>query len=248
MLPKPGLMLTTLMAGAMLAFIVTVSGQTASRLTVELDADSTRADGPNGVIEFAGVTIRQGDLRVRADNARSSGLDFENSAWTFSGAVEFRSADTRVVAGRAVLRFSEQRLTDATLEGAPLRFEQQREAATSLTSSDARLEFDGGSLARAYFRGDPVEFAQTTADAETRSRADSLVYDAVGGVLTLQDNAWIGEGGREISGNRIMYDFVNQKIVAASDANGQERVRITITPPEEESEQSDETEPTPQPQ
>lgn len=240
-------LLGCLLASSATGFAPVSAAQTDSRLTVELDADSTRADGPNGVIEFTGVTIRQGDLRVRADNARSSGLDFENSTWTFSGDVEFRSADTLVAASNAILRFSAQQLTDATLEGTPLRFEQQREAATRLSSSDARLEFNDGSLARAYFRGKPVEFHQNKGDDETSSRADSLVYDALDGVLILQDNAWIGEGGREISGNRIMYNFVEQKIVAASDANGQERVRITITPPDREDEAPDEPEPTPQP-
>ena len=67
-------------ASLLLGSLAAYAQQPASRLTVQLDADSTKADGPNGVIEFSGITIRQGDLSVRADAARSSGLDFENSA------------------------------------------------------------------------------------------------------------------------------------------------------------------------
>ena len=201
-------------------------------LTVELDADSTRVDGPNGVMEFTGVTITQGDLRVRADSARASGLDFQDSAWTFSGNVRFSDTGTDLTAQTAVLRFASQRLRDATLSGSPLRFKRTGEEDTRLTAGDGRLEFANGKLAKAYFNGTPVTFAQGDGgERSVESTAASLTYDALAGTITLLDGARIVQGGKEISGNSIVYNFVERSFVAASDNTGQQRVRINITAP-----------------
>jgi lipopolysaccharide export system protein LptA len=200
-------------------------------LTVTLDADSTEADATTGMIRFTGVTIAQGDLSVSARLAQSSSLDFADSTWTFTGDVRFASADTRLQAERATLRFASQALTRADLEGAPLVFEQSRNGEAKLTGRTGRLEFRDGELANAMFSGAPVNYEQRSAGTTTSSRADTLSYDAKRSIINLQGHAWIGGDGKEISGNSITYNLATRSYAAASDDNGDQRVTITITPP-----------------
>ena len=230
-----------IVATVVLAVITPVAAQTDNdRLTIKLDAESTQANGRNGAISFRGVTIEQGDTFIKADEAHSSGLDFRNSTWTFEGRVRFGARGTRVSAGKAVLEFREQELTSATLSGAPVKFTQSAAANVKLDGNTARLEFLSSALNKAYFTGSPVNYEQTSDTLSTTARADSVFFDATQGTVTLQDNAWIGEGSREITGNRITYNYTQRSVVAASDANGDERVTITIAPPARDESSNDE--------
>lgn len=203
----------------------------ATALTITLDADSTEANAATGEIRFSGVTISQGTLSVRAATARSSSLDFAASTWVFEGNVRFASADTRLEAERAELRFVEQTLQSARLTGAPLRFEQSQDGSVRLDARTARLEFRDNAVRTASFEGKPVTYVQTAGDSTVRSRAERLNFDADAGMITLQGDAWIGDDGKEISGNSIKYNFRTRSYVAASDEEGDQRVTITITPP-----------------
>ncbi len=236
-------MLTRQVIAAMivLAVAVPVAAQSADdRLTIKLDAESTEANGQDGAISFRGITIEQGDTFIKADEAHSSGLDFRNSTWIFEGGVQFGARGTRVSAGKAVLEFREQELTSATLSGAPVNFSQSAAASVKLSGNTARLEFAASTLNKAYFTGTPVNYEQISDTLSTMARADSVFFDAPKGTVTLQDNAWIGEGSREITGNRITYNYTQRSVVAASDANGDERVTITIAPPAREESSDDE--------
>jgi lipopolysaccharide transport protein LptA len=204
------------------------------RLTIKLDAESTEANGLDGAISFRGIRITQGDIYIRADQAHSSGLDFRNSTWTFRGNVEFGAQNTTVGAAEAVLSFEEQELMSAALTGAPVTFSQSGASEVSLQSATARLEFATSELDKAYFAGTPVVYSQNDTELSTSARADSVFFDAGKTMVTLQDNAWIGEGSREIRGNRITYNYAERSVVAASNDDGNERVTITIAPPEPE--------------
>jgi lipopolysaccharide transport protein LptA len=46
----------------------------------------------------------------------------------------------------------------------------------------------------------------------------------------LSGEAWIRQGSDEVSGNRLVYDRRNQRILATSADGGEDRVRITIQP------------------
>lgn len=201
------------------------------RLTIKLDAESTQADGLDGGISFRGVTITQGDTFIKADEASSSGLDFRNSTWTFIGEVRFGARGSTASAARAVLEFREQELVSATLTGRPVNFSQAAQSRIDLSSRSARLEFEDSALSRAQFEGGPVRYRQRSDDLTTDARADRLSFDAPAGVVTLLGNAWISEGSREISGNRITYNYVSRSVVAAG--NDKERVTITIAPPDD---------------
>ena len=74
------------------------------------------------------VTISQGDLKIRADRASvAGGLDYQNSKWTISGDVRINAQGGSLQSDQAVVTFSDNVITRATITGAPAKFEQQRE-------------------------------------------------------------------------------------------------------------------------
>lgn len=105
----------------------TVLGQLAGPgLPISLDADSSEFDRKNNVMVFNRISIRQGDLTISANQARSSDLDFGNAEWVFSGNVVITGIDTRLHAQTATLRFANHDLKNARIAGQPADFEQKR--------------------------------------------------------------------------------------------------------------------------
>ena len=95
-------------------------------LPISLDADSSEFDRKNNVMVFNQISIRQGDLTISANQARSSDLDFGNAEWVFSGNVVIQGMDTRLRASTATLRFVNHDLRSARIAGKPAAFEQER--------------------------------------------------------------------------------------------------------------------------
>ena len=85
---------------------------------------------------------------------------------------------------------------------------------------------------RVDIAGTPARFSQP-AEAKTPAidaRAERMRYDAESGQLELNGSAWIRQNRDEVSGERLIYDRVNQRILATGEAGGTDRVRITIQP------------------
>jgi len=95
-------------------------------LPISLDADSSEFDRKNNVMVFSGVSIRQGNLTIRADRARSTELDFNNAEWIFTGRVIISGDNSRLESSTATLRFVNHDLRNARIEGRPAAFEQAR--------------------------------------------------------------------------------------------------------------------------
>ncbi len=95
-------------------------------LPISLDADSSEFDRKNNVMVFSGVSISQGSLTIRADQARSTELDFRNAEWVFTGHVIISDADARLESNTATLRFVDHDLRNARIDGRPASFEQSR--------------------------------------------------------------------------------------------------------------------------
>lgn len=80
--------------------------------------------------------------------------------------------------------------------------------------------------------GSPAHFSQP-ADAGNpaiEAKARTMRYQSESGQLELSGEAWIRQGSDEVSGNRLVYDRRNQRILATSEEGGADRVRITIQP------------------
>jgi lipopolysaccharide export system protein LptA len=172
-------------------------------LEISLEASSSEIDRRNERLIFNDVDIRQGDLSIRAKRAIGNGISFDDSDWTFSGAVELTSRDgSSIDADEAVLSFRANQLTRARLVGSPVTFQR---ASTQVEGQVAR------------------------------GRAARVDYDLTTSSLRLSGNAWLCEGGNEITSETIVYDIAAERVLAdSSDEGGDGRVRIIITPSSEQ--------------
>jgi lipopolysaccharide transport protein LptA len=84
------------------------------------------------------IIISQGTTTVRADRARATGLDFENSRWTFEGNVRI-DAEPRgnLRSDQAVVEFQDKHIAKATVTGKPAEFEQKRADSNQLARGHA---------------------------------------------------------------------------------------------------------------
>ena len=97
------------------------------QLPITVDAASSEVDYRTNTVVFSQVVISQGQMRVQADHAHASGLNFANSRWTFEGHVRI-DAEPRgsLRADQAVVEFRDNRILRATASGKPAEFEQPR--------------------------------------------------------------------------------------------------------------------------
>ena len=97
------------------------------QLPITVDAASSEVDYRTNTVVFTEVVISQGAMRVQADHAHASGLNFANSRWTFEGHVRI-DAEPRgsLRADQAVVEFRDNRIARATANGTPAQFEQPR--------------------------------------------------------------------------------------------------------------------------
>jgi len=98
---------------------------TMQRGTISVDADSTAIDYKAHHVTLKKVVISQGDLRVTADHAEASGIDFDNSRWIFTNNVHITSEQLGVLrSDSATVQFRNERLESALVTGNPAEFEQ----------------------------------------------------------------------------------------------------------------------------
>jgi lipopolysaccharide transport protein LptA len=76
------------------------------------------------------IVIYQGGsvLRIEAQSAEASSLDFADSTWTLDGAVHVRTPQGQLAADHATVRFAAGRLGSAIATGSPASFEQEAPA------------------------------------------------------------------------------------------------------------------------
>jgi len=101
--------------------------QSSRQLPITVDAASSEVDYRTNTVVFSQVVISQGAMRVQADHAHASGLNFANSRWTFEGHVRIDAAPSGSLrADQAVVEFRDNRILRATANGKPAQFEQPR--------------------------------------------------------------------------------------------------------------------------
>lgn len=127
-----------LIAAALALSSVAAAADVTSRSNqpISLDAASSDVDYKSNMVVFRDVVISQGDVRVSAERAQATGLDFENSTWTFSGNVQMKVEGGSLNSSEAKIDFRNNRISRATISGSPARFEQQ--LANSSTTANGR--------------------------------------------------------------------------------------------------------------
>lgn len=186
------------LAGAVLTAVAALGGHAEERgqLPVTVEASSSDFDYRNQVLVFRQVTIVQGTVRIVAERAQATGLDFQDSRWEFSGQVRISIPDG------------------------------------SLASDTAQVRFAGGAIAKAVVTGAPAIFEQRRDADLARGHANQIDYDHARGTVELAGDAWLTDGNNEITGTRLVYSTLTQRVMARSGDQGNQPVRITIRPRE----------------
>jgi lipopolysaccharide transport protein LptA len=166
-------------------------------------------------------------------NAASTDVDYKANRVRFRDVV-ISQGDTTVQAERAEatgLDFEDSRWI---FEGDVRIHVEQR---GTLRSDRAIVEFTDNRIARATITGEPAQFEQQRAESNimARGRAGSIEYAVADGTVRLSENAWLTDGRNEINGPVLVYDIRAQRVQAAGEPGGDQRVRITINPSEEKS-------------
>ncbi len=100
--------------------------QDRTSLPIQLKASSLDFDSQKGVVEYGAVTITQGGIKISADRAVTTGVDFEDSKWQFSGTVRITTPESALASDTAEVKFSGGEIQIAAITGGPATFEQKR--------------------------------------------------------------------------------------------------------------------------
>lgn len=94
---------------------------------IDVKADSFAADYKGHTTQLKNVVISQCDIRVQANHATATGLNFDNTRWTFDGDVRI-DVEKRgsLRSNQAVVDFRNNQIAKATITGNPAEFEQRR--------------------------------------------------------------------------------------------------------------------------
>ncbi|MEM7764421.1 MAG: LptA/OstA family protein [Pseudomonadota bacterium] len=93
------------------------------RLPIDIDSDQSTLDLASGMMMHRNLRITQGATRIEAERAESSAnRTFADSEWQFSGNVRIDVGETRIRAEKAVLRFVNNQLINAKVDGDPAQF------------------------------------------------------------------------------------------------------------------------------
>jgi lipopolysaccharide transport protein LptA len=94
---------------------------------INLDASKTEVDARTNTLLFTDVVISQAGMRVQAEHAQATGLNFANSRWTFEGKVRIDAEEHgNLRSDQATVDFKNNHIARATINGKPAEFEQKR--------------------------------------------------------------------------------------------------------------------------
>lgn len=142
------------------------------RDAVTLDAASSEVDYRSNTVIFRDVIITQGDVRVSAQRARATGLNFDDSTWTFSGDVRITVQGGALRSSEATVNFTANRVARAVIRGKPAEFEQKLEKSAGTARGRAEsIEYD---LVKRTVR---LSDDAWLSDGSNEIRGQQLVYD-----------------------------------------------------------------------
>lgn len=110
---------------------------------ITVDARSSDFDYKKGQLVFKGVRISQGALAVEAERATATGLEFDDSRWTFEGNVRITTEDGSMQANEARVQFAKNQISNALVTGGPASFQQKRDTGVARGRAN-RIEYDFG--------------------------------------------------------------------------------------------------------
>ena len=142
---------------------------------IDLVAASSDFDYKKNALLFKQVKITQGPLKVEADEASATGLNFEDSDWTLKGNVKITVPDGMLTSSDAKVMFRKNQISRAEIRGAPAEFEQLIKETGKLAKGRANsIVYD--------VQADTVRMAGDAwlTDGENVIRGETLIYDIAG--------------------------------------------------------------------
>lgn len=169
------------------------------------------------------------DLPINID-AASSDVDYRSNTVVFRDVV-ITQGTARVAADSARATGLDFRDSTWVFSG-HVRIERDGGV---LESDEARVQFRDNLLRVATIHGTPARFEQQLARApgKAHGRASTIVYDLAGDRVTFTGDAWLSDGRNEISGEELVYNVQDQRVIAETEPGSGGRVRITIRPQNE---------------
>jgi lipopolysaccharide transport protein LptA len=114
-----------------------------SDLPINLEAASTDFDYKNNSLVFKRVRITQGEMQVDAEEARATGLNFDNSEWELKGDVRITVRDGNLSSDEATVTFRNNEILRAVIVGDPASFEQKLRESQQLARGRAdKITYD----------------------------------------------------------------------------------------------------------
>jgi lipopolysaccharide export system protein LptA len=157
--------------------------------------------------------------------ARSTDFDYKNNMLVFHG--------VRIAQGGLAIEAEDATATGLDFKASRWLFKGNVRITVpdgSLTSDEARIAFAANLIASAEITGAPARFEQQRDKGVARGRAQRIEYQPALGTVRLSDDAWLSDGDNEISGQTLVYDMRNQRVLANPAEQGSQPVRITINP------------------
>jgi lipopolysaccharide transport protein LptA len=139
---------------------------------ITLDAASSEVDYRANALLFRDLIITQGSVRVVAQRARATGLDFEDSTWTLSGAVRIDVDGGTLTSEEAAVTFEKNRIVRASIRGKPAEFSQKLKDGSSARGRAGNILYDMAA-STVTLRED----AWLSDDGRSEVRGDQLVYN-----------------------------------------------------------------------
>ena len=139
---------------------------------ITLDAASSELDYRGNAVTFRDVNIAQGNIKVSAERAAATGLEFDNATWEFTGRVRIEFEGGVLRSDAATVAFERNRITRATIRGQQAEFEQ------SLKDRAATARGRAGEIVYDVAAGTVVlAGAAWLTDGRSEIRGEQLVYD-----------------------------------------------------------------------
>jgi lipopolysaccharide transport protein LptA len=166
---------STLKVFAWFALALPVSQAIAAHVeqqTILLDAQSIEMDFKNNNLIYRKVRISQGNMSVTADQAQTTGLDFDDSHWVFRGNVKIAIDQGQLTSDEAQITFAKKLLSKAIVAGKPAAFEQRIVKTGKLAKGHAdTIDYD---VAKGI-----VHFSKNAwlSDGDREIQHESLVYN-----------------------------------------------------------------------
>ena len=128
---------------ALLPCVTAAASLTQSTADIVVESDGAEVDARTKQMVLPRVRISQQGYVIQADEARASGLSFDDSQWTFTGKVNITTPDGHSTADRAVVNFLQNRITELHVTGQPATFEQRDVAKQLLAEGRAgQIDYD----------------------------------------------------------------------------------------------------------